>query len=211
MGLFGEQLAGRDVAIGVVLSLALGLGLAVPAFLHGHGDAGARRCCSATCWASMRPTLLALAGLGVVEPRRRSAVIVAALAVRSLHQELAEAQGVPVRFVSVPFLAVVGVAVAECAQIVGVLLVFALMVGPAAAAQRLTSGVGAGLAPSALLAIGEAWGGLALAYRRIGRALLDHRAERGGVCGAIAVPNVAGSWAERPSVSPVAIVPHASP
>ena len=44
----------------------------------------------------------------------------------------------PLRFVSPLFLAIVALAIAECAQIVGVLLVFALMVGPAAAAQHLT-------------------------------------------------------------------------
>ena len=46
----------------------------------------------------------------------------------------------------------------------GVLLVFTLMVGPAAAAQRLTSRVGTGIALSAGLALAEAWGGIALAY-----------------------------------------------
>ena len=40
MGLFGEKLAERDVAIGMMLSLALGLRASVPAFLHRGGDAG---------------------------------------------------------------------------------------------------------------------------------------------------------------------------
>ena len=40
------------------------------------------------------------------------------------------------RLISVMFLAIVALAVAECSQIVGVLLVFALMVGPAATAQQ---------------------------------------------------------------------------
>ena len=40
MGLFGEKLAERDVAIGMMLSLALGPRPAVPAFLHRGGDAG---------------------------------------------------------------------------------------------------------------------------------------------------------------------------
>jgi len=50
----------------------------------------------------------------------------------SLQSELAEARGVPLRFRRRAFLAIVAVATAECAQIVGVLLVFTLMVGPAA-------------------------------------------------------------------------------
>jgi zinc/manganese transport system permease protein len=45
-----------------------------------------------------------------------------------------------------------------------VLLVFALMVGPAATAQRLTSRLGLGVALAAGLALVEAWLGLVLAY-----------------------------------------------
>jgi zinc/manganese transport system permease protein len=55
-------------------------------------------------------------------------------------------------------------ATAECAQIVGVLLVFALMVGPAAAAQQLTSGVATGVLLSGILALVEAWLGITLAF-----------------------------------------------
>ena len=61
-------------------------------------------------------------------------------------------------------LALVALATAECAQIVGVLLVFALMVGPAAASQRLTTNVLSGVALSAALALAEAWAGLSLAF-----------------------------------------------
>ncbi|MBV9456024.1 MAG: metal ABC transporter permease, partial [Bradyrhizobium sp.] len=82
----------------------------------------------------------------------------------SLQPELAEAKGVSLRLYSVLFLALVALATAECAQIVGVLLVFTLMVGPAAAAQRLTGGVGQGLLLSAALALAEAWAGLTLAF-----------------------------------------------
>ena len=46
----------------------------------------------------------------------------------------------------------------------GVLLVFTLMVGPSAAAQRFTRHVGVGVALAAALALIEAWGGLMLAY-----------------------------------------------
>jgi zinc/manganese transport system permease protein len=71
---------------------------------------------------------------------------------------------VSLRLYSALFLAIVALAVAECVQIVGVLLVFALMVGPPAAAQRLTTGVASGVLLSAGLALVEAWAGIALAY-----------------------------------------------
>jgi zinc/manganese transport system permease protein len=50
------------------------------------------------------------------------------------------------------------------AQIVGVLLVFTLMVGPAAAAQNLSRRLAAGALLAAALALTEAWGGLTLAF-----------------------------------------------
>jgi zinc/manganese transport system permease protein len=82
----------------------------------------------------------------------------------SLQPELAEAKGVSLRLISVLFLAIVALAVAQCAQIVGVLLVFALMVGPAAAAQRLTTRFWCGIVLSVALALTEAWLALVLAY-----------------------------------------------
>jgi zinc/manganese transport system permease protein len=77
---------------------------------------------------------------------------------------LAEAKGVPVRFISIAFLALVAIAVSACAQIVGVLLVFTLMVGPPAAAQRVTTGLWSGLFVSAGLALADAWLGLTMAF-----------------------------------------------
>ena len=110
-----------------------------------------------------RSALLALAilsGLSLLA----LAVLARPLLFASLQPELAEAKGVPMRLLSVAFLAIVGVAVAECAQIVGVLLVFTLMVGPASAAQAITPRFGPGIALAALLALAEAWGGIALAW-----------------------------------------------
>ncbi|SCK47658.1 ABC-type Mn2+/Zn2+ transport systems, permease components [Streptomyces sp. SceaMP-e96] len=57
----------------------------------------------------------------------------------SVDPEVAEARGVPVRPLSLAFMLVLGLAVALCVQIVGALLVLALLVTPAAAAARLTA------------------------------------------------------------------------
>ena len=143
----GERLAQRDVAIGIVLSLALGFGLL---FLHFYTAFATQATALlfgnvlavdvGTVW-----TLLALGAVSLAA----LAVISRPLLFASLQPELAEAKGVSLRGCSVLFLAVVALATAECAQIVGVLLVFTLMVGPAAAAQRLTSRVGAGVLLSA--------------------------------------------------------------
>jgi zinc/manganese transport system permease protein len=162
MGLFGEKLATRDVAVGMMLSLALGLGLL---FLHFYTAAATQA--TSLLFGNVlgvdSSALLTLAVLAIVS-LAALAMIIRPLIFASLESELAEARGVPVRFVSVAFLAIVAVAVAECAQIVGVLLVFTLMVGPAAAAQNFSRALIGGMALAAGFALGEAWGGLTLAY-----------------------------------------------
>jgi zinc/manganese transport system permease protein len=162
MGLFGEKLAHRDVAIGMMLSLSLGLGLL---FLHFYttGATQAAALLFGNVLGVDESALLTLFLLAILS-LAALAVIGRPLVFGSLQAELAEARGVPVRFVSAAFLAIVAVAVAECAQIVGVLLVFTLMVGPAAAAMNLTRGLALAVALSAGLALAEAWGGLTLAF-----------------------------------------------
>ena len=76
----------------------------------------------------------------------------------------ARARGVPVRLLEPAFLVVLGLAVAATAQITGVLLVSALLVAPAAAAQELTPRVWLGLALTATIALTVTWLALTLAY-----------------------------------------------
>lgn len=162
MGLLGEQLRGRDVAVGIVLSVALGLGVL---FLHFY-----------TSYATQATTLLfgnvfgvsadglyRLAGLGIVTLGALAAIS-RPLIFATIDPELAEAKGVSLRVIAVLFLLIVAIAVAEAVQVVGILLVFSLMVGPAAAAQRLTARLGMGVALAMGLAVIETWAGIALAY-----------------------------------------------
>src|ERR1700758_4505779 len=117
MGLLGERLSSRDVAIGVVLALALGFGLL---FLHYYTAFAvqATMLLFGNVLAIDRPTIAILAGLGVVT-LAALAVIMRPLLFATLQPELAEAKGVPLRIVSMSFLAVVALAVSACAQIVG--------------------------------------------------------------------------------------------
>ncbi len=82
----------------------------------------------------------------------------------SIDEAVARARGVPVRLLHVAFLLVLGLSVAATAQITGVLLVFALLVAPAAAAQQLTARITLGLALTVVIALGVTWVGLGLAY-----------------------------------------------
>ena len=161
VALLGER-AHRDVAIGIVLTFSLGLGLL---FLHFY-----------TAYASLatnilfgnvlgisRDTVVALATMGLVV-LLGLAMSARPLIFASLQPELAEAKGVSTARVSSLFMVLVALSTAETIQIVGVLLTFALLVAPAASAVRLSTTIARGLALSIALAVAIAWSGLTLAF-----------------------------------------------
>jgi zinc/manganese transport system permease protein len=162
MGALGEKLNGRDVAIGVTLSVALGLGLL---FLHFYTSFATQ--VTALLFGNVlgvsRAMLATLAAIGAVSLAALAAIM-RPLQFASLQPELAEAKGVSLRLVSMLFLAICALTVAACTQIVGVLLVFTLLVGPAAAAQNLTTRLSHGMLLAALFALAQAWFGIVLAY-----------------------------------------------
>ena len=179
MGAFGKRLPGRDVAMGVVLSFSLGLGLLCLHFVQGY--------------ATQATALLFGNVLGVDRPQAWTLGVLAAVCLTglgvvarpllfaSLQPELAEAKGVPVRLVSVLFLILVALAVSGAAQIVGVLLVFALMVGPPATALALTTRVATGLLGGVVGFGGSLGRNYARLVYGLARKLLDHGPQHGRV------------------------------
>jgi zinc/manganese transport system permease protein len=144
MGALGERLSGRDVAIGVILSLALGFGLLFLHFFTAYATQATALLFGNVLGVS-HETLGVLAGLAAVS-LAALAVIMRPLLFASLQPELAEAKGVSLRFVSVLFLSITALAVA------------------AAAAQNVTTRLSTGLVLSAAFALGQAWLGLTLAF-----------------------------------------------
>ena len=82
----------------------------------------------------------------------------------SVDADVARARGVPVQWLSIGFLLLLGATAAAAAQITGALLVFALLVLPAATAQALTSRPAVGLLVSTVTALLVTWVGLGIAY-----------------------------------------------
>jgi zinc/manganese transport system permease protein len=82
----------------------------------------------------------------------------------SIDGDVADARGVGVRFLGVLFLLVLGAAAAEATQITGALLVFALLVMPAAVAQRVTARPLAGISLAVVIGVVASWAGLTMAY-----------------------------------------------
>ncbi len=89
----------------------------------------------------------------------------------SIDPEVAQARGVPVRLLSIIFLLLLAVATAEAVLVIGVLLVFALLIAPAAAAERLTHRPLTAIALSIVLGLTFTWGGLILAFVGTGQHL----------------------------------------
>ncbi len=78
--------------------------------------------------------------------------------------DVARARGVPVRLLSTVFLVLLGCCAAEVSQITGALLVFALLVMPAGAAQQLTARPAVSFGLTIGLALVITWLGLGVAY-----------------------------------------------
>jgi zinc/manganese transport system permease protein len=159
----GRRLRGRDVAIGIVLAWALGLGLYFTSLYRGAGATSA--------FAILFGAILSISGQDVQVTLLAAGITLIALAViyrpllfASVDEDVAEAKGVPVQALSIIFMLVLAVAVSEAVQVVGVLLIFSLIVTPAAIAERVVARPVQALLLSAGLAIAFAWIGLAIGY-----------------------------------------------
>lgn len=162
LGALEQRLRGRDVVIGMILVLSLGLGLLFLRLYRGYSN---------ETYALLFGGILALGVRDIVVVAIGAVIALAALAwlfrpllFASLDDELAQARGVPVRIVSVAFMLVLAVAVSAANQVIGALLAVALLIAPAATAQRLTRRPAATLLLSVGIALAVTWTGLAIAY-----------------------------------------------
>lgn len=160
IGALGKRADEREVATGTVLAAATGLGL----FFSSLATKS-----SSTVTNVLFGNLLAVTHEQLIT--FTVAVAVLALVIgfvyrpllfASVNPEVAGAKGVPVRLLSVVFMALLGLAVTMAVQAVGTLLLFALVVTPAATAIMLTARPGLAMAVSTVLAIVSVWLGLAL-------------------------------------------------
>jgi zinc/manganese transport system permease protein len=152
----------ESAAIGSLQALALALGFLFVGLYHGLLT-GLDSLLFGTFLGITRDQVLVLLVVAAV------AVLLVAIAARPLYfasvdADVARAGGVPVRLLGLGFLLVLGLSVAATSQITGALLVFALLVTPAATAHQITSRPVLGVALSVAIALAVTWLGLALAY-----------------------------------------------
>lgn len=153
---------GQSAAIGSIQALALALGFLFTSLYRGllNGVTGL-----------LFGSFLSISQAQVIELIGITAVVLAVMALigrrflyLSVDPEAAAAAGVPVGAISIAFLLLLGLSVAATTLITGALLVFAMLVLPAAAAQQLTNTPAAGIAISVALGLANMWLSLSVAY-----------------------------------------------
>ena len=155
-------LSSESAAIGTVQAFALGLGFLFVS-LYGGQLAGLEALLFGTFLGITAGQVQTLLGVALVA-LAALALLGRPLLFASVDGAVARAAGVPTRLVALAFLLLLAMAVAATAEITGALLVFALLVTPAATAQRLTARPGPGLALAIALALAVTWAGLGIAY-----------------------------------------------
>jgi zinc/manganese transport system permease protein len=160
IGTLGVRLRDRDVAIGSILAFGLGLGVLFLT-LYTRYATEAFSILFGTITGVSRQDVVLLLVLGIITVAALAAIS-RPLTFASVDPEVAEARGVPVRLLSILFLLILAVAVAEAIQVVGVLLVVALMITPAASALKLTVRPAAATALGVVIALVCTMGGVIL-------------------------------------------------
>jgi len=137
IGLLGAKARDRNSIIGVLMPFGLGLGILFLALYPGRSGNKFGLLTGQIISVDL-PQLNLLIGISLV-------VLLALLVMwrpltfDSLDADVAAARGVPSRFIALSFMVLLGLTVAVSVQIIGSLLVLALLVTPAAAALRVSS------------------------------------------------------------------------
>jgi len=161
MGASGNKLQRSEMAVGMVLSIALGVGTLFLSLYKGFaGQATAILfgnifgVSPSQILQTLGLTILSLAALAVIARR---------LLFASVQPDIAEAQGISLTALSLAFLIILAVSVTLASQVVGILLVFSLVVGPPGIAVRLFSGFWSAIFASIAVALFSVWAGILLA------------------------------------------------
>lgn len=161
VGALGRNARERDVSIGVLMCFALGLGLLFLALYQGFAE---------RVYAILFGTILGINREDVIIAAVTALVVILAVAIgyrpllfSTFDPTLARSRGVPVDAIAVVFLLLVAVTVSISIQVMGAILVFTLIVGPAATAARLARRPAGAIATAALLGLAYIWIGVILA------------------------------------------------
>ncbi|HEY2641217.1 MAG TPA: metal ABC transporter permease [Streptosporangiaceae bacterium] len=166
MDLIGVQrLRGRDIATGIVLGAAIGLSAL---FLYLGSVSGAttgatQQILFGSIFSTTSGTVQVVVLLGTLAVAS-IAVICRPLLLATVNPDIAAARGIPVRLVGLSYMLALAVSVGLSSLAIGAILSTALLIGPAAAALRLTKRVAWALATACVIGVLTTWIGVLLAY-----------------------------------------------
>ena len=158
----GPRAAHRDVQIGTVLAFMLGLGVLFISLYTGYAT---------EAYSILFGEILGISSVDVIVTAVAGLMILCVVVVvyrpllfASLDEEVAEAKGLPMHMLGIVFMLLVALATSIAVQVVGVLLIFSLMVTPAAIAQRLAKQPWRALIASVIVSLTATWLGLFVAF-----------------------------------------------
>ncbi len=161
IGLLGKQVNERDTSIGIIMTFALGLGILFLSLYAGYAE---------RVYSILFGQIVGISQVDVVITAIASCITLAMLLAlfrpllfSSFDPEVAEARGVPVRLLAILFLILIAITVSLAVQVVGALLVFTLLVGPAATATRIVQRPLWAILSAILLGLCYTWFGIDLA------------------------------------------------
>ena len=161
IGALGRR-ARHDVATALALVLMLGLG-ALFISLSGQYAQETYALLFGEVFGISPDELLPIAGLAVVSAAG-IAVLFRPLMLSSAMPDVAEARGVSTQRMEILFLLIMALTTSMTVPVVGALLMFSLMIGPAAAARSFTSRPGLAIALSVAFGVATVWTGIAVSY-----------------------------------------------
>lgn len=162
MALLGRRAATQDVQIGTVLAFMLGLGVLFISLYKGYATEAYSLLFGEILGISTSDVLVTcLAGALTILV---IAIVYRRLLFTALDENVAEAKGVSILGMNITFMILLALATSIAVQVVGVLLIFALMVTPAAIAERLARHPAEGLIISVIIALACTWFGLFISY-----------------------------------------------
>lgn len=162
IGALGDRISKNDMVIGIILSFCLGLGTLFLHFYNGYAGQASIILFGNLLGVSDHDLhlmfwlmLFSLVAMAIITKR---------LLFSSLEPELAAAKGISLFWLSIIFMAIMAIAVTLASQVVGIILVFTLLIGPAAIAVQWSRNFWTGITISVLLAVIIVWLGICLSY-----------------------------------------------
>jgi len=162
MTVLGPKASHRDVQIGTVLAFMLGLGVLFISLYTGYAT---------EAYSILFGEILGISSTDVLTTAIAGVIILAIVAVvyrpmlfASLDEDVAEAKGLHMHALGIIFMLLVALATSIAVQVVGVLLIFSLLVTPAAIAQRLANQPWRAITISVIVSLAATWLGLFVAF-----------------------------------------------